>query len=192
VNYSNNKLKVNLFGESFRLMKIIVEKEKESHWSEIAARLHKPLEEALTDPFFYHYLNNKKVKSIEDITEVITEGLINNSKNQIEIWYQGKKVQKLKIDELDSSLLLFPLYTFSLAKIVGNLQSGIYVEQKEIGLYGSFEISEISNFNIENLEFKLVEYKEKLLVNQLEYQKQPLKLKKKDTIVIYQNGFKID
>ena len=192
MNYSNNKLKINLFGESFRLMRIIVEKEQESHWNKIAARLHKPLQEALTDPFFYHYLNNKKVKSIEDITEVKTEGLINNSKNQIEIWYQGKKVQKLKIDELDSSLLLFPLYTVSRTKIVDDLQSGIYVEQKEVGLYGSFEISEITDFNIGSLEFKLLEYKEKLLLVQLEYEKQILKLKKRDTVVIYQNGFMIE
>lgn len=192
MNYANNKLKINLFGESFRLIKILVEKEEESNWSKIAARLHKPLQEALTDPFFYHYLNNKKIKSIEDITEVKTEGLINNSKNQIEIWYQGKKVQKLKIDELDSSLLLFPLYTVSLNKIVGDLQPGIYVEQKEIGLYGSFEISEITDFNIGSLDFKLLEYKERFLLTQLEYEKQILTMKKKDTVVTYQNGFKID
>ncbi len=184
-----NKLKINLFGEAWSLKRLFLENEKETHWLKIAEKLRKPLHEAIIDPFFYHFLNDNKIKSIDDIEGLQIEGLLNSQKNQIEIWYQSKKIQKLKINELDSSLLLFPLYTVSIHKPFEILQSGIYVEQKEIGLFGSFEIDEMPNFNIENLEFKLLEFKEKLFLHKLEYQKQSFKLKKKDTIVTYQNGF---
>jgi hypothetical protein len=186
------KLKINLFGEIWKLKQILIKEDQELPWLKIAERLRKPLHEAIIDPFFYHYLNDKKIKSMEDIEGFQIEGLLNNAKNQIEIWYQRKKVQKLKINDLDSSLLLFPLYTVSLTKLAEDLSSGIYVEQKEIGLFGNFEIAEVPNFNIENLEFELLEFKERLLVQSLKYLKNNIKVKKKDTVVIYQNAFKIE
>lgn len=79
-----------------------------------------------------------------------------------------------------------------MAKIDDACSLGIYIEQKEIGLYGSYEISEVPIFNINDLEFKLLEYQNKVIVHKLQYQNNPIGLKKKDTVIIYQNGFIID
>ena len=81
------KLKINLFGETWKLKQILIKEDQELRWLKIAERLRKPIHEAIIDPFFYHYLNNKKIKSMEDIEGFQIEGLLNNVKNQIEIWY---------------------------------------------------------------------------------------------------------
>lgn len=120
------------------------------------------------------------------------EGLVNNSKNQIEIWYQGKKVQKLKINDLNNDFLLFPLYNVSTLKIDNNLTPGIYLEQKEIGLFGSYYINNAPNFNLENLQFEVLKYRDKVLVSKILYKNQPIPLNKKETSINYQFGFTVE
>jgi hypothetical protein len=77
------------------------------------------------------------------------------------------------------------------SKIISDLSPGIYVEQKEIGLFGSFENSEVINFNMDELVFKLIEFKNTSLLEKVEYQNKALILKKRDTIIISQNGYRI-
>lgn len=187
----NNKLKISLFGETWKLKQIIVDKEQEEQWLKIAERLRKPLCQAIIDPFFYHYLNDKKYKSLDDIKGFQIEGLINNSKNQIEIWYQGFKIKKFKMNELDTSLLLFPLYNVEVKKMTSDLSPGIYVEQREIGLYGNFQIQEVLDFINDDLVFKIFEYKNTFHLEKLQYQNEPVISKKRDTVVVYQNGFEV-
>ena len=189
--YVNNKLKINLIGETWKLKQILVDKDQKMLWSKTAEKLRKPLFEAIIDPFFYHYLNNEKIKSFEDTNGFKMEGLLNNTKNQIEIWYRGKKVQKLLMNELDNSLLLFPLYSVSVRNIPETLPSGIYVEEIEIGLFGSFEIKKLTKFNIEDLEFRLINFQDKMILQNLTYQNQPITCAKKETLVTYQNSFEI-
>ena len=187
----NNKLKISLFGETWKLKQIIVDKEQEEQWLKIADRLRKPLYQAVIDPFFYHFLNDKKYKSLDDIKGFQVEGLINNSKNQIEIWYQGFKIKKFKMNELDTSLLLFPLYNVEVKKMTSDLSPGIYVEQREIGLYGNFQIPEVLDFSNDDLVFKLFEYKNTFHLEKLQYQNEPVISKKRDTIVVHHHGFEV-
>lgn len=174
------------------LKKIILTEEQENHWKKIASKLNKSVAEALTDPFFYYYLNDKKIKSFDDLNCIQIDGLINNPKNQIEIWYQGKKVQKIKINDLNNDFLLFPLYNTSIKKIDVFRSSGIYIEQKEIGLIGSYEIKNTIDFKIENIEFKLIKYGEKLLVSEILYKDLPIQLKRKDSNINYLFSYSID
>lgn len=183
------KIKINLFGEGWKLKQLVFTEMMLQTFSETAARMKQPLSEVITDPFFYHYLKNKTIQSIEDLQGNCTEGLLNSPKNQIEIWYNNKKVQKLKINNLLEELL-FPLYNTTLQKTNPSLEKGIYIEQKEIGLIGSFEII-VDNLKIDDLEFQLLQTNELTILEKLVYKNQVLVCKKKDTLITFQNGFEI-
>lgn len=187
---STNKLKINLLGEAWKLKQLVFSNELLHTFEEVATRMKQPLTEVLIDPFFYHYLKNKVIQSIDDLQENAVEGLINSPKNQIEIWYKNKKVQKLKINDLMEELLLFPLYNTTTQKTNLNLENGIYIEQKEIGLIGCFEIY-TDNFIIDDLEFQLLQTNEKTILEKLIYKNQVLVCKKKDSLITFQNCFEI-
>ena len=187
---SAHKLKINLLGEAWKLKQLVVSDELLHTFEEVATKMKQPFTEALIDPFFYHYLKNKNIQSIDDLYGNSVEGLINSSKNQIEIWYKNKKVQKLKINDLMEELLLFPLYNTTIQKTNLNLENGIYIEQKEIGLIGSFEIY-TDNFIIDDLEFQLLKTKEQTILEKLVYKNQVLESKKKDNLLTFQNCFEI-
>ena len=185
-----NKLKINLLGEAWKLKQLVLSTELLHTFKEVAMRMKQPLREALIDPFFYYYLKNKTIQSINDLQGNCLEGLINSPKNQIEIWYKNKKVQKLKINDLKEELLLFPLYNTTTQKTNLNLENGIYIEQKEIGLIGTFEIY-TDNFNIDDLEFQLLQTNEQTILEKLVYKNQVLGCKKKDSLITFQNCFEI-
>lgn len=184
-----SKLKINLFGECWKLKKISGSVEQMLSWENISLKMNQPLIEALIDPFFYHLLNDEKIKSIDDIPGEISEGMLNTYKNQIEIWYKNKKVQKLKIDDLKPELLLFPLYNIKLNKAT-NKENGIYIIEKGIGMVGSYETN-ITDFFIENLEFILLEANGITVLQNFKYQDQLLTFKKKDILITYQNGYEL-
>jgi hypothetical protein len=188
---SDHKLKINLIGEAWKLKQLVLSNELLNAFEEVATRMKQPLIEVLIDPFFYHYLKNKTIQSIDDLQGNSIEGLINSPKNQIEIWYKNKKVQKLKINDLKEELLLFPLYKTTIHKANPNLENGIYIEQKDIGLIGSFEIY-TDNFIIDDLEFQLLQTKEQTILEKLVYKNQDLVCKKKDSLLTFQNCFKIN
>jgi hypothetical protein len=185
-----NKLKINLLGEAWKLKQLVLSAELLHTFKEVAMRMKQPLTEALIDPFFYYYLKNKSIQSIDDLQGNCLEGLINSPKNQIEIWYKNKKVQKLKINDLKEELLLFPLYNTTIQKTNLKLEKGIYIEQKEIGLIGSFEIY-TDNFSIDDLEFQLLQTNEQTILEKLVYKNQVLVCKKKDSLLTFQNCFEI-
>ncbi len=185
-----NKLKINLLGEAWKLKQVVFSNALLHAFEEVAKKMKQPLNEVLIDPFFYHYLRNKTIQSIDDLEGNSTEGLINSPKNQIEIWYKNKKVQKFKINDLNEELLLFPLYNTTIKNKSINFEKGIYTEQKEIGLIGSFEIYS-DNFNIDDLEFQLLQTNEQTILEKLLYKNLVIESKKKDTLLIFQNCFEI-
>ena len=185
-----HKLKINLLGEAWKLKKLVFSNELLHTFEKVATRMKQPLTEVLIDPFFYHYLKNRVIQSIDDLQGNTIEGLINSPKNQIEIWYKNKKVQKLKINDLKEELLLFPLYNTTIQKTNLQLEKGIYIEQKEIGLIGSFEIY-TDNFSIDDLEFQLLQTNEQTILEKLVYKNQVLVCKKKDSLLTFQNCFEI-
>ena len=138
---SVNKLKIDLFGEGICIKKGDFSGDLFEKMRLTALKLNLPLEDALIDPYFYHILKEKKVRSVEDIGETMANGLLNTPKNRIEIWYKGKKVQKLTMDDLNDQYLLFPLFRTNTRNMELQNNSGLYVKQVEIGLIKSLNFS---------------------------------------------------
>lgn len=186
-----SKLKVNLFGENRVIKRLLLKEEEIDQYTKVAHKLGQPLCLAFIDPFFYHLLKNPEINSLEDLNFEHWEGLINNPKNQIEIWFQNKKIQKCKIDVLIEELLLFPLYQTSKIPSIDVSKPGIYIEQKEVGLINSFEMM-LKDFNIDQLLFEISNFQETIHLSGLKYNNLSIPKKRKDTLIIYQNSFEID
>lgn len=102
----------------------------------------------------------------------------------------GKKIKKLHIKDLNQELLLFPLYNLQKTEITENYGPGIYVEQKAIGFIACYEIKVVS-FDIDNLQFNLLQFNDKQLLQKPSYQNKKVVFRKKETLLIYQNSFEI-
>lgn len=185
-----NKLKINLYGENLIVKKIDLKAVDLEYFNSIAEKINQPLHQALIDPFFYHFLNVSNIKCLDDLESNHWEGLINNQKNQIEIWFRNKKIQKLNINSLQDERLLFPLFITSKVSNPDILQPGIYIMQKEIGLIGSYEII-IDDFNIENLVFEIADFKSIIHLCGLKYDANSFIKKRKNPLITFQNGFEI-
>ena len=187
---NSKKLKINLYGESWTLKKFECSPTDFSLCQEIANKMKLTITEALLSPFFYYNLKLPNISSLEYLPGKKISGLINTPSNQIEVWYNGARLKKLKISDFKQDDLLFPLYNVEKIQINDNHKQGIYIEQKAFGLIGSYELT-IDAFNIEKLNFKLLELSDKILLQKLIFDDIELKLKKKDTLIRYQNGFEI-
>lgn len=159
-------------------------------FSNVAHKLKLSVHEAIANPFFYYKLAHHKIKSVDNLQKISKCGLVNSPKNQIEIWYKRRKVQKFTIDELNASLLLLPLFKTSKEDWASSTEKGIYLEQKEFGLIGSYEI-ETNNFVLDHLHFDLFEYNNVLHLENFTYEAKNLLLKKEDALITYQNTFEI-
>jgi hypothetical protein len=82
------------------------------------------------------------------------------------------------------------LYNIHKTEIIENYSPGMYVEQKAIGFIASYEIK-LDSFDIENLQFNLLQFKDKQLLQQPTYQNKNFRFRKKETLLIYQNSFEI-
>jgi hypothetical protein len=183
-------LKINLHGESWTLKKIDCSEEDLCECLKVADQMKLPLVQALLDPFFYYYLRRPSVPSVEHLPGKKISGLLNTPKNQIEILLDGKKILKLQIQDLNQQQLLFPLYNLNKTEIIEEYRPGIYVEQKAIGFIASYEIK-VDSFSIDELQFNLLQFNDKLLLQKPSYQNKKVLIRKKESLVIYQNGFEI-
>ncbi|MEI7508440.1 MAG: hypothetical protein WCJ62_03145 [Flavobacterium sp.] len=185
-----SNLSIKLLGEVFSIKKLRLNTLEQEYYHLIAARIKQPLHKALLDPFFYFHLKLNAVDSLEKLPCEEVSGLMDTPKNQIEIWLDGKKILKLKLDELNQDQYLFPLY--NIKKSVRNNQnnSGIYIEQKEIGFIGSYEFK-IEQFELENLQFRLLLLNEQLLLQSIDYHHAKGLFKKKETLITYQNSYQL-
>ena len=183
-------LKLNLFGELFTLKRVVLNPMEQEYYEIIANRISQPLHQAVLDPFFYYHLKLNSVDSLEKLPCEKVSGLMNTNKNQIEIWLEGKKILKIKLDELNQDQYLFPLY--NIKKSVHNNQnnSGIYIEQKEIGFIGSYEFK-IQKFEMTDLQFDFLEINNQLLLQSVNYSNNKSVYKKKETLITYQNSYLI-
>ena len=105
--------------------------------------------------------------------------------HQIEILVDGKKIRKHHFADL---LLLFPMFGVDRIIMPEYYSPGVYVEQKAIGFIASYEVK-IENLNLEDLKFKLLEFKDKILLQKPYYQNKKMLFKRKETVIIYQNSF---
>ncbi|WP_281299332.1 hypothetical protein [Flavobacterium limnophilum] len=183
-------LKINLHGESWTLNKLECSADDLSACKQVAATMKVPLAKALIDPFFYYYLKIPRIPSVEYLPGKKWSGLLDSPKNQIEILLDGKKIQKLQIQDLNQGQLLFPLYAVHKTEITENYGPGIYVEQKAIGFIGNHEIK-VEDFSIDDLQFHLLQFNNKLLLQRPAYQNKKVISRRKETLLIYQNSFEI-
>lgn len=186
-----SKLKINLFGENRVVRKVLLSEDDILLYTKVAAKMDQSLSQALLDPFFYHLLKAPGVDSLDNLNCEHWEGLINNPKNQIETWFQNKKIQKCKIDLLIDELLLFPLFQTSKTASINILEPGLYIDQKEVGLVNSFELM-LEKFDINQLLFEISNFEDTVHLSGLKYQNITIPKKRKDTIITYQNGFIVD
>lgn len=183
-------LKINHHGESWTLKKFECSEEDLSVCLKVAEKMKRSLAQALLDPFFYYYLKIQNIPSVENLPGKKWTGLLNTPKNQIEIVLDGKKIIKLHIKDLNQEQLLFPLYNIHKTEITENYSPGIYVEQKAIGFIASYEIK-VEHFSIEELQFHLLQFNDKQLLQKPSYQNKKVLFRKKETLLIYQNSFEV-
>jgi hypothetical protein len=183
-------LKINLHGESWTLKKFECDEEDYCECLKVAAKMKLPLMKALLDPFFYYYLKRPTIQSVEHLPGIKISGLLDTPKNQIEILLDGKKITKFQIKALNEEQLLFPLYNIRKTEIREEFRPGIYVEQKAIGFIASYEIK-LEHFTIDDLQFNLLQFKDKQLLQKPAYQNKKVLFRKKETLLIYQNSFEI-
>jgi hypothetical protein len=181
-------LKTNLFGELFTLRRVILNSIEQEYYELIAARIKQPLHQALLDPFFYYHLKLNSVDSLEKLPCEEVSGLMNTPKNQIEIWFEGKRIHKLKMEELNQDQYLFPLYAVEKEVLNVATAPGIYIEQKEVGYIGSYE-AKITDFAIENIKFELAVVNHQQILQNITYNNAKTTFKKKETLITYQNSF---
>ncbi|WP_293892129.1 hypothetical protein [Flavobacterium sp.] len=149
-----------------------------------------PLTQALLNPFFYYYLKIPSIPSVDHLPGNKRTGLLNTPKNQIEIILDGKKISKLYIKDLNQEQLLFPLYNIHKTEIKEKQSPGIYIEQKAVGFIASYEIK-VDDFTIDDLQFNLLHFNDKQLLQKPSYQNKKVLFRKRETLLIYQNSFEV-
>jgi len=148
---------------------------------------------SVNDPAFFQALKESGIESIKDLKFIKIGGLQNSIKNQIEIWFNGKKIQKIKMEELFRPSTLFNLFN-TVTKSVSESQfgAGLYIVEEAIGLIGSYE-KQIERFDLQQLQFELYTFinlqsSVELLVN-LTYAGINLKPQKEDSLITRYYGF---
>ncbi len=184
------KIKINLFGELWTLKKVELNPIEQEYFSQMALSLKQPLHRALLDPFFYYHLRLNLIPNLDKLPSKKLGGVMGISNHQIEIWCNGKKIQKIYIQDLEPSQYLFPLYKVKKSTINDINAAGIYIEQKEIGHIGSFETM-VSDFSINDLTFSLLEMNNNLLLDNIAHINTKMVFKKKETLITYQNSYEI-
>jgi len=182
------KLKIDLFGEVITIKRVVLNSIEQDYYDSIATGLKLPLHQAILDPFFYFHLKLKTVDSLEKLPCEEVSGLLNTPKNQIEIWLDGKKIHKLKLEALNQDQYLFPLYSVEKKLLNFSKTPGIYIEQKEIGFIGSYEFK-IEQFELEKLQFELVVLNDQVLLQNINYTNSRKIFKRKETLITYQNSY---
>jgi hypothetical protein len=186
---SLQKLKINVFGELWSLKKVALTPIEFEYYESIASRTNQPLHEALLDPFFYPKLRLEKTTSFLDLKGEVISGITENTSNQIEIWYNGKK-EKIWVANLKNSTL-FPIYNVKLSEQETTLSNGIYIETYEFGKIASCEIL-IDDFKKELLEFNFFKNNNTLLLqDSFKYNGKVLKKLKTDSNITRYHSFEI-
>jgi len=186
-------LRIKLFGESFKIHKLKIDDNMMPMLVNVANKVKLPLLEALLDINFFRILNSQGLQCVNDLIEHTFNGLINNYRNQVEISYGRKRIAKFKIEELFYSTTLFPLYNTQINNInINTISSGIYIEEREIGLIGTYEIM-IEELQIDLLKFyltKIILSNENLeLLKMITYESQLMECVKSDSLLRHQRCF---
>ncbi|NGY38701.1 hypothetical protein FQU23_014440 [Flavobacterium sp. XN-5] len=190
-----SKIKINLLGEGIEIRQIHLDADRYQQWNEIAKRKNCSLTDLLLDPFFYHQLRDSKLTSILDLEAAVTSGVLDKPKSHIEFWFKRRKVLKVKPNQLFNEMVLFPLYQIEKNPIFDSnqLESGIYIIKKEIGLIASMELKIAKDsLNIDDFTFTTSQFQNEQFLTNIKYQNQNLNFVKSDALTTYQTGFEIE
>ena len=188
------KLKINTFGEGIEIRQLHLDPEKHEHWTAVAAKRNRPLTDLLLDPFFYYGLKDKKIKELSDIDATLISGMLNTSKSQIEIWFKRRKVLKIQSHELFNDMVLFSLFKVEnkVSLFSHDLENGIYVIQKTIGLIRSEQLEvDDETLNIDDFIFTMAHYETEQFLSEITYQNSSLNYIKSDPMLTYQTAFEL-
>ena len=190
------KLRIKLYGESYKIHKTKIDSKMLPMFEDAAHKLKEPLHSAILNIDFFRVLNINKYKVLDDIIEYTFSGLINNYRNQVEISLGRKRIAKFNIDELFRPYTLFPLYNTQVDIFDrDNLSTGMYIEEKEIGLIGTYEIiienlkMDLLKFYLSRISFSNENYE---LLNVIRYDGRILPLIKSDSLLRWQYCFLIE
>ena len=196
MNQPHQKLKINLFGELWKLSKIKLKKIELEALEAYSSKFKISKSEALLDVNFFDFLRTRGIGFYEDFENTSIKGLVTNGKSQIEIWFANKKVKKINLSNLNNEDFLFPLFNIQKTTLNYNsLQNGLYVEQREIGLIDSYEIF-LTQFNINNLSYHFVEVVKAdikyQMLHEIKYNGEIIpKNSKTDSLITSQHSFEI-
>ncbi|MBA6151452.1 hypothetical protein [Gelidibacter maritimus] len=189
-NEKDARIKLRLYGESFKIHGLSLDKTDINDIMNVAKRLNEPIEEALLNVSFFRFLNNKNYQGLEDMIDQSFGGLINNPKNKIELWCGRKCIQKLNLNNLIHPNTLFPLFNTSIGNFNIEMDNRIYIIEKEVGLVGEY-VLECRYFDINLLKFTICDIhyvgNHLQLLESITYSTNRLKLKKTDTLVTYRH-----
>jgi len=186
------KIKINIFGEGIEIRHLQLDTDTYNLWTEIAIAKKQLLTNLLLDPFFYYNLKNKKYNSMDDLPCEKFSGLINENKNQIEFWFNRKKVFKTNTIELFNEALLFPLFNVKQLPEFFTDKQGIYIMQKEMGNLGVYELEvNTDNLLLDDFTFETELYESSKIISRIKYKNISFSFLKKDTVITHQSGFEI-
>lgn len=181
-------VKVRLFGESFKIHVLNIDNNNVEIFYKISRILKQPIEEALLNIHFFEKLNNKSIQSTEDLICHTYGGLLNTTKNKIEIWQARRCVQKLNMNDLFHPNTLFPLYSVRKHHSVLKLNNRIFLIEKEVGLIAEFLIDQ-ERIDIDKLVFSVSEITYGLdnyqILDELHYDNLKLTKNKSDTLITH-------
>ncbi len=153
-----DKVKINLFGESWSLKELEIDEPLRSKILWFSKELNRDINEFLLDLTFYEELNIPGIKSIADIPGTSIRGLQKSPRSQIEIWLNGKKILKIKSFALFYQNTLFKLYhTQETVVNFEDLGEGFFVFEREMGLVASYQF-DTPKFSIDLLSFGLLKF----------------------------------
>jgi hypothetical protein len=89
------KLKINLFGELWKLSKIELEKQGLDALTSYSTKFKISKAEALLDINFYDRIGIDGIERYEDFKNIFISGILSGVKNQIEIWFAKKKLKNI-------------------------------------------------------------------------------------------------
>ena len=117
-----------------------------------------------------------------DLKGNVFTGTYTTKHHQIEVWFENKRMYKIKIQDLHPSQILFPVF-----KTIENTHkipefSGLHIEFIETGKISKTILIE-NNFLPELLTFELFTYQEYLFFGDVFYGVKKLKNRKSDTLL---------
>lgn len=185
---NSTRIKVRLYGESFKVHALCLNNSNLDDFMKASQKLKEPLNEALLNVSLFEFLNYKPYESIENMIDGTFGGLINTSKNKIEIWRGRKCLQKFSLNNLFYLDTLFPLFNINMKSSTLKLNNRMFLIEKEIGLIGEYVIED-HNFNIESLKFSIIdlEYDNEnyQILADTSYKESSLESIKSDTLITY-------